>query len=184
MSRQLSRSAERSARVEARRSRSHFSGPRPVVGSTRGSRAGFRIQHVGAAGYAVRCDSGRTSGGLAFTSTERRTRNDLSRVRRGAIQPANCRADRATTPNFPHSNRQRFGRGDRLGIAAVNQTRSSQGTGNAGVSSTSHCGQSRTTALGTRPCSQFVRLIAAGWATGRDHVSFVGRPFGQARFSR
>ena len=58
-----------------------------------------------------------------------------------------------------------------------------RGTSHTCVSSSADRGQSRTGTLGTRTDSQFVRLIAARGTAGSDHVSFVGRPIGQTRFS-
>jgi hypothetical protein len=183
VSRQLSITAERLARAKARRRRSHLAGLGAVVGSVGGSRARLRIQHAGAVGYAVRCLAGRASRGTARTCDERRTRHDLLRTRRRAIQPADRRSDCATAWKLADRNGERLSGRDRHRLTSLHQTRSAEGPRHARVSGAADRGQSRvgTSTASTR--TRFVRIPAARGTAGRDHVSFVGRPIGQARIS-
>lgn len=113
----------------------------------------------------------------------RATRDDLSRVWRRAIQPGDCRANRDTAIQFTDSQCVRFGGGDRRGLAGFDQARGSQRTGDSSVSGVANRRQSRVGAPRKSTQTQFVRVTAARRAAGGDHVSFVGRPFGQARIS-
>ncbi len=183
MSLQLSRTAERFARTEARRGRSHRAGFGAVVGSIGGSRSGLRVQHNGAVGYAVRCLAGRVGRGIARACNERTDRDDLSRVRRGTLQPADCRSDCPPAPQFTDRNGKRLGGSDRFGLTSLHQTRSTEGAGDARVSSVAHRGQSRVGTFAASSSTRFVRIVATRRAAGRDHVSFFGRPIGQARIS-
>lgn len=181
MSRQLSRLAESAQRVGNPSGRSHCRRLGAVVGSVGGSGARVWVQHVGAARYAVRCVVGRTGDRVIDASVERRTRSDLSRLRRGTIQSVDCRADRAAACDKTDSNGSRFSQRGRCGSAGIGAAGRSQGTGDAGVSGVADRGQSRVAAFGRSVAEQLVRITSAGRPVGGDHVSFVGRQIGQER---
>lgn len=183
MSRQLSRFAESAQRVGNPNGRSHCRRLGAVVGSVGGSGTRVWVQHDGAARYAVRCFVGRAGDRVIDAGVERRTRSDLSRIRRGTIQPVDCRTDRAAAGNAPDSNSSRFGQRGRCGVADVGASGRSQGTGDASVSGVAHCGQSRVAALGRSVAEQLVRVTSTGRPAGGDHVSCVGRQIGQERVS-
>lgn len=181
MSRQLSRLAESAYRPGNLSGRSNRRGLGPIVGSVSGSGSRVWLQHRGAARYAIRCFVGSTGNRITDERVERGTRNDFSRIRRGTIQPSDCRTDRATACTIADPNSPRLGQRSRCGIASIGAPRGSQGSSNSGLPGFANCGQSRVTAFGRGATEQLVRITSTGRPVGSDHVSFIGRQIGQER---
>ncbi len=183
MSRQLLRSSDRASPTWHHRRRSHFDRLGFVVGSVGGPATRFRLQLHWSVGHAIRCLTGRACGRTVVACFGGRVGNDLSGLRRGAIQPSDCRADRAAAaePAGPHGDR--FDRGGRGGNPSVRPTPGPKRTGDSRLSGVADRRESRTSTIGRCPAARPVRVVAAGRSAGGDCVSLVGRSIGQTLIS-